>query len=99
MTISEAIRIIKSENLTHFNLYEQRPYRERELTLQHIDGKWNVFMTDERACIFPPSEIIFDNESDALMTSSDVCVSESGLSCFQVESTGDFYIRQTNGHI
>ena len=33
------------------------------------------------------------------MTSSDVCVSESGLSCFQVESTGDFYIRQTNGHI
>lgn len=66
MTISEAIRIIKSENLTHFNLYEQRPYRERELTLQHIDGKWNVFMTDERACIFPPSEIIFDNESDAL---------------------------------
>jgi hypothetical protein len=45
---------------------EVRPHRENEVGICEEKGLWKVYATDERASIFTGSEVIFENESDAL---------------------------------
>jgi hypothetical protein len=65
MTREEALKIIREEDLRHYNICEQRPYREMELVIQFRDGKWFVYGTGERASVITGSEAIFISESDA----------------------------------
>lgn len=65
MTREEALKIIREEDLRHYNICEQRPYREMEFVIQNYDGKWVVYVTDERASVITGSEAVFISESDA----------------------------------
>ena len=67
MTREEAMKIIKEENLNHYNFFEDKDYDKYELTIQKVnEKKWIVCGTDERASVFSGSESFFESESDAL---------------------------------
>ena len=66
MTIMEAKRIIEDEKLKHYNWNEDRNLRENEVGLKYSDGKWTVYVTDERASIVTGSVAEFRSEEEAL---------------------------------
>lgn len=66
MTKEDIIKIIKKENLKHYNMNEDRYNKVDEVGIQKKNGLWIVYATDERASTVTGSETIFENESDAL---------------------------------
>jgi len=65
MTRNEAVIIIKTENLKHYNWFNDHNIYPSEVSITLRDNVWGVFTSDERACRI--SEISYDNESDALL--------------------------------
>lgn len=65
MNAKDAIEIIEKENLKHYRMFENIE-RENEVVIRRDNAKWIIYITDERASIFPGTEKCFDNESDAL---------------------------------
>ena len=66
MKLEETKAIISNECLKYYNLFEEHEIREHEISIVSYSNKWKVYATDERASIITGSEIIFENEDDAL---------------------------------
>ena len=66
MILDEVKAIIIYESLKYYNLFEEDEISENEVIITNIGNKWKVAVTDERASIITGSEVIFENESDAL---------------------------------
>jgi len=66
MNLEEAKKILVNENLHHINWYDEKNLREHQVGIKLNNGKWVVFVTDERASIITGSELKFDSEDEAL---------------------------------
>lgn len=65
--VNKALDIIHSENLTGYNLFDDRPDAEYEVAIQRVvGGKYEVYATDERASVPEGSRVEFENEEDAI---------------------------------
>ncbi|MEH7388037.1 Imm59 family immunity protein [Bacillus sp. JJ1521] len=62
----EAEKIIREEDLTRYNWFDEHPLRENEVGISIDNDQWVVYVTDERASIVTGSITKFNNESDAL---------------------------------
>lgn len=66
MNIKEAKRIIEEEGLQQINWYDEDNLRENQVGIKLDNGKWTVFVTDERASIVLGSIKNFNSEEEAL---------------------------------
>ena len=66
MNRSEAMQIIKEENLKRYNWFHTHAVRPNEVLIENLGERWCVSAADERACIDDTSRVYFDNEEDAL---------------------------------
>ena len=66
MRVQEAKKIIEEECLKNYNLYESRRDRENEVVIKYFEGKWIVYVTDERASTISNSVDEYYTESEAL---------------------------------
>ena len=66
MNRSEAMQIIKEENLKRYNWFHTHAVRPNEVLIENLGERWCVSAADERACIVDTSRVYFDNEEDAL---------------------------------
>ncbi|WP_143315796.1 Imm59 family immunity protein [Clostridium sp. HBUAS56017] len=66
MNIKEAKRIIHDEKLQDYNMNEERGNRENEVVLRNENGKWIVYVTDERASKVTNSQDTYSDEEEAL---------------------------------
>lgn len=66
MNRSEAMQIIKEENLKCYNWFHTYAVRPNEVLIEKSEEQWCVSAADERACIVETSCVYFDNEEDAL---------------------------------
>ena len=66
MNRSEAMQIIKEENLKCYNWFHTHAVRPNEVLIENLGERWCVSAADERACIVDTSRVYFDNEEDAL---------------------------------
>lgn len=64
MNKEEVLRIIKEENLTNYNWFEDHDIEEQEVGIFLRDGKCIVYTSSERCT--KESEKYFENESEAL---------------------------------
>lgn len=66
MNIKEAIKVIREEKLQDYNMNKERDNRENEVVLRHENGKWIVYVTDERASKITNSQDTYSDEEEAL---------------------------------
>lgn len=66
MEIEDVLKIIKTEKLVGYNLFEKREHRENEIVIKKIGQDWIVYATDERASKVTGSEKVFITEESAL---------------------------------
>ena len=64
MNRSEAMQIIKEENLKCYNWFHTYAVRPNEVLIEKSEEQWCVSAADERACIVETSCVYFDNEED-----------------------------------
>ena len=66
MNRSEAMQIIKEENLKCHNWFHTHTVGPNEVLIENLRERWCVSAADERACIVETSCVYFNNEEDAL---------------------------------
>ena len=66
MTRYMAKKIIEDEELIHYDFFEGNELIRDEIVIYKEAGKWIVFATSERGGMVTNSDMIFDNEEDAL---------------------------------
>lgn len=66
MEKNKAIEIIENEKLTNLNMFEERDNKENEVVVVKKEGKWIVYVTDERASKITNSVDEYVTESEAL---------------------------------
>lgn len=65
MREQEALEIIRREELTRVNWYNEDNLRENEVGIKKIMGGWEVYITGERAEIIIGTVCRFTNADDA----------------------------------
>lgn len=66
MDRNTVINIIKCEQLTSFNLFEDRADAADEIIIKKVSDRWVVYATNERAGMISGSEAVFEDEEAAL---------------------------------
>ena len=65
MTREEAMRIIKEEDLRHYNLFEETKPKKWDLVINRDGERWVVYKISERMAVGSGTERYFDEENDA----------------------------------
>ena len=66
MNRSEAMQIIKEENLKCYNWFHAHAVMPNEVLIENLGELWCVSAADERASIVETSRVFYENEEDAL---------------------------------
>jgi hypothetical protein len=65
MTEQEAIEIIRREQLTRVNWYNENNLKENEVGIRKTLKEWEVYITGEKAEIITGTECRYENADDA----------------------------------
>ena len=65
MTREEAMRIMKEEDLRHYNLFEETRPKKWDLVINRDGERWVVYKISERMAMDFGTERYFDEENDA----------------------------------